>query len=193
MPRTVKPPDQRRQELLDIGINLFLNKGSAGVSIQSVIKQADVATGLFYYYFKSKETFLEEAITSYVSSLSNHLTKVLTQDDDNALTSMKMALSKFSAHFEEVFPIMNDEVIDSPEFHIVMHGLLQRLNPAIEELIFKGVSQGIFHVVSAAVTANFILNGLVGVLHADKSNLTDEETAQEIERIVLSALGVDKP
>ena len=191
MPRTVKSPDERRQELLDIGINLFLNKGSAGVSIQSVIKQADVATGLFYYYFKSKEAFLEEAITCYVSSLSDHLIEALTQYD-NALTSMKKALSKFSAHFEEVLPLMHDEVIDTPEFHIVMHSLLQRLNPALVQLIIKGTSQGVFHVVSPAVTASFILNGLMGILHADKSNLTDEETGQEIERMVLSALGVDK-
>jgi len=193
MPRTVKPPDERRQELLDIGINLFLNKGSAGVSIQSVIKQADVATGLFYYYFKSKEVFLEEAITNYVSRLSDHLIEVLTQNDDNALMSIKKALSKFSAHFEEVFPIMHDEVIDSPEFHIVMHSLLQRLNPAIKELIIKGNAQGVFHVVSPAVTASFVLNGLVGVFHADKNNLTDKESEQEIERMVLSVLGVDKP
>lgn len=193
MPRIVKPPDERRQELLDIGINLFLIKGSAGVSIQSVIKQANVATGLFYYYFKSKEVFLEEAIKSYVFSLSDHLTEVLTGDDDNALTSIKMALSKFSAHFEEVFPIMHDEVIESPEFHIVMHGLIQRLNPAIEQLIIKGVSQGVFHVSSPALTASFILNGLIGVLHTKKSDLTDEETGQEVQRIVLSALGVDNP
>lgn len=193
MPRTVKPPDERRQELLDIGISLFLSKGSAGVSIQSVIKQADVATGLFYYYFKSKEVFLEEAIKSYVSGLSNHLIEVLAQDDDNALTSMKNALSKFSAHFKEVFPFMHDEMIESLEFHIVMHGLLQRLTPAIEQLIIKGISQGVFHVGSAAVTASFILNGLMGVLHTDKSNLSDEETGQGIERMVLSALGVDKP
>ena len=193
MSRTVKPPDERRQELLDIGINLFLNKGSAGVSIQSVIKQADVATGLFYYYFTSKEAFLEEAIASYVSSLSGHLIEVLRRDDDNALTSMKIALSKFSAHFEEVFPIMHDEVIDSPESHIVMHSLMRRLNPAIEELIIKGISQGVFYVASPSMTASFILNGLVGVLHADKSNLTDKETEQEIERIVLSALGVYTP
>jgi len=192
MPRTVKPPDERRQELLDIGINLFLNKGSAGVSIQNVIKQADVATGLFYYYFKSKEVFLEEAITNYVSRLSDHLIEVLTQNDDNALMSIKKALSKFSAYFEEVFPIMHDEVIDSPEFHIVMHSLLQRLNPAIKEVIIKGNSQGVFHVVSPAVTASFVLNGLVGVLHADKNSFTDKENEQEIERMVLSVLGVDK-
>lgn len=190
MPRTVKPPDERRQELLDIGIHLFLNKGSAGVSIQSVIQQANVATGLFYYYFKSKEAFLEEAVTSYVSSLSDHLIDGLTQDNDNALVSITIALSKFSAHFEEVFPVMHDEMIDTPQFHTVLHGLVRRLHPTIEELIVKGTSQGIFHVGSPAVTASFILDGLEGALHADKSGLTKEEIGQEMERLVLSALGV---
>ena len=60
MARTVKKPDIRRQELLDIGIKLFFEVGEKGISIQQVVKQADVAIGLFYYYFKSKEEFLDE-------------------------------------------------------------------------------------------------------------------------------------
>lgn len=55
MSRIVKKPDIRRQELLDIGIKLFFEAGGKGVSIQEVVKQAEVATGLFYYYFKSKD------------------------------------------------------------------------------------------------------------------------------------------
>ena len=62
MSRIVKKPDIRRQELLDIGIKLFFEAGGKGVSIQEVVKQAEVATGLFYYYFKSKDEFLDEAL-----------------------------------------------------------------------------------------------------------------------------------
>jgi len=192
MQRTVKQPDERRQELLNIGINLFLDKGSSGVSIQSVIRQADVATGLFYYYFKSKEAFLEEAVASYVSGISNHMIDVLTQDEGNALSGIKKALSEFSSHFGEMFPLVRDEMIDSPQFHTVIQSLLRRLFPALESLIAGGCSQGVFHVISPAVTANFILNGLAGVLHADKGDLSIEEIQREIERIALSALGVDR-
>ena len=61
MTRTVKKPDIRRQELLDIGVKLFFEAGKKEISIQEVVKQANVATGLFYYYFKSKNDFIDEA------------------------------------------------------------------------------------------------------------------------------------
>ncbi len=43
-----KKPDIRRQELLDIGVKLFFEAGEKEISIQEVVKQANVATGLFF-------------------------------------------------------------------------------------------------------------------------------------------------
>ena len=48
MTRTVMKPDIRRQELLDIGVKLFFEAGKKEISIQEVVKQANVATGLFF-------------------------------------------------------------------------------------------------------------------------------------------------
>ncbi|MDR2888559.1 MAG: TetR/AcrR family transcriptional regulator [Lachnospiraceae bacterium] len=191
MARTVKPPDERRQELLDIGIDLFLTEGSSGVSIQNVISRANVATGLFYYYFKSKDVFLEEAITSYVTSLTAHFSEILAQSDESALSCIKKVLHMFSAHVEETLPLMNDKVVNTPEFHMVMHGILEKLCPDIELLIEKGISDGDFHVASSKITAGFILNGLIGVLHFTGHILPAQNVQKEIERITLSSLGVE--
>ena len=38
MTRTVKKPDIRRQELLDIGVKLFFEAGEKEISIQEVVK-----------------------------------------------------------------------------------------------------------------------------------------------------------
>lgn len=53
MSRIVKDPEERKEELLQIGIHFFLQGGAKNVSIQNVVKEANVATGLFYYYFKT--------------------------------------------------------------------------------------------------------------------------------------------
>lgn len=66
MSRIVKQPDIRKQELLDIGAQLYFEAGEKGISIQQVVKQCGVATGLFYYYFKSKDAFLDEALNCYI-------------------------------------------------------------------------------------------------------------------------------
>ena len=64
--RISKRPEIRRQELLEIGIALYMESGVKGISVQQVVEKANVAIGLFYYYFKSKDDFLDEALNYYV-------------------------------------------------------------------------------------------------------------------------------
>ncbi|MBJ3793217.1 TetR/AcrR family transcriptional regulator, partial [Bacillus sp. OA1] len=67
MKRISKEPDIRRQELMDIGFELYIKNGIGGFSIKDVVNHAGVATGLFYYYFKSKENFVDELLNDFIA------------------------------------------------------------------------------------------------------------------------------
>jgi AcrR family transcriptional regulator len=56
-PRT-KPAAQRRRDLLDAGLAVFLEKGVAGSTLDHVTQRAGVAKGTFYLHFDSKEHLL---------------------------------------------------------------------------------------------------------------------------------------
>ena len=56
-PRT-KPPEVRREELMDAAERIFLSKGIAGTSVDEIVAAADVAKGTFYIHFESKEKLL---------------------------------------------------------------------------------------------------------------------------------------
>lgn len=56
-PRT-KPPEVRRDELMDAAEALFLEKGYAATSVSEIVEKADVAKGTFYLYFKTKDDAL---------------------------------------------------------------------------------------------------------------------------------------
>ena len=53
-PRT-KPPEERRDELMNAAQRLFLAQGVGPTTIQQITAGAAVAKGTFYLYFKSKE------------------------------------------------------------------------------------------------------------------------------------------
>jgi AcrR family transcriptional regulator len=53
-PRT-KPPEERRNELMDAAQGLFLKQGVGATTIEQITAEADVAKGTFYLYFASKE------------------------------------------------------------------------------------------------------------------------------------------
>ena len=56
-PRT-KSPETRRQDLLDAGEKVFLEKGVAGATVEDITSCAGVAKGTFYLYFASKDDLL---------------------------------------------------------------------------------------------------------------------------------------
>jgi AcrR family transcriptional regulator len=56
-PRT-KPPEERRDELMNAALRLFLKHGVAPTTIEQITSGADVAKGTFYLYFSSKEDLL---------------------------------------------------------------------------------------------------------------------------------------
>jgi AcrR family transcriptional regulator len=50
--------EMRRNQLLDIGLALFAERGFENVSIKDVATQAEVSSGLIYHYFRSKDELL---------------------------------------------------------------------------------------------------------------------------------------
>jgi AcrR family transcriptional regulator len=56
-PRT-KPPEERRDELMNSAQHLFLKSGVGPTTIEQITSGAKVAKGTFYLYFSSKEAVL---------------------------------------------------------------------------------------------------------------------------------------
>ena len=58
----MKKGEKRKQELLKIAYQLFVEKGYENTSIDEIIATAGIAKGTYYYYFPSKEGTLEAVI-----------------------------------------------------------------------------------------------------------------------------------
>lgn len=50
-----KESNERKEQLLQVGLNLFATKGYHATKVSDVVREASVAQGTFYWYFKSKE------------------------------------------------------------------------------------------------------------------------------------------
>jgi AcrR family transcriptional regulator len=50
--------DMRRNQLLDIALALFAERGVENVSVKDLADEADVTPGLLYHYFRSKDELL---------------------------------------------------------------------------------------------------------------------------------------
>jgi TetR/AcrR family transcriptional regulator, cholesterol catabolism regulator len=57
--------ETRRSQLLDIALNLFAERGVENVSMKDLAREANVAQGLIYHYFQSKDDLLVAVFQRY--------------------------------------------------------------------------------------------------------------------------------
>ena len=57
--------EERRNEFVDAAEKLFRENGIVDTTISAIVKEMDVAKGLFYYYFKSKDDVIDAISEKY--------------------------------------------------------------------------------------------------------------------------------
>ncbi len=59
--------EQRREEILSAGLDLFIRKGFTGTKIKDIADRVGMSVGLMFHYYESKEALYEELIRYGVS------------------------------------------------------------------------------------------------------------------------------
>ena len=75
--RISKEPAERKQEIIDTAMRLFYEKGYEKTSISDIAKEMNVAQGLFYRYFPSKEVLFDTAVEQYAQLQADQMTAFL--------------------------------------------------------------------------------------------------------------------
>lgn len=182
MARIVKQPDIRREELLNIGVRLYFDAGEKGISIQQVVKQADVATGLFYYYFKSKDDFLDEALNYYIDENISLFEVILENDTLTAYEKLDEVLNAYSQYAHKMIPLRSNKAFHTERHYALTEKLIARLHSKVSKLLMQGLSENVFEIGDVDITAGFILSGLSSVF--DVKTDISKDSISELKRIV---------
>lgn len=92
MAREVKEYHVRKNELLDIALELFLLKGYNATSVEDIIKGAKIAKGTFYHYFKSKKELLDALVNRVVENGRAVYKSILESTEINSIEKILMAV-----------------------------------------------------------------------------------------------------
>ena len=68
-PRTRLTPDQRRTQLLDLGVSLLATRSLDELTIDVLSEEAGISRGLLYHYFGNKHDFREAVVRRAVADL----------------------------------------------------------------------------------------------------------------------------
>ena len=69
--RVVKKPEERKAEMVAAASKLFAEQGFVRTSVAEIVSAVDVAKGLFYYYFTTKDDMVKAVVEGYCSYLGS--------------------------------------------------------------------------------------------------------------------------
>lgn len=188
MVRITKEADVRRQELLDIGFELYMQNGISGLNIKDIVSKANVATGLFYYYFKSKEEFVEEAINNFLIKRMEGIKGTLNSSELTPVKKVQIALKEFWEYSEIMLPYKDNSIFYTEQHYALTNKLLEQMYPFVLNTIKEGVAENMFHVSDPSLVAGFVLYGLSSILNSEVE--ITPMTRKNIAEMVFNNLGV---
>ena len=161
MVRTVKKPQERRQEIVETARELFQKKSYESTTMQDIMNALGIAKGTIYHYFKSKEELLEAVVEDSVDAYIAGMEKVLNETEGNGLDKIH-ALIK-SGNVEEEQGKIFEQLHDPGNIGLHTRQLavtISRLAPLYASAIQQGCEEGIFQTKHPLECAEFLLAGI---------------------------------
>lgn len=179
MARISKPPEERRQEILDAAMRLFTEKGYEETSMADIARELGVVQGLCYRYFDSKRVLFRAAMDQYVKAccaaalpILNDRTRPLRQRLDQlaALTLETEAGARYRGFYHRP---------ENRALHLALNAeICAYLLPYVESAFRDACDRGELSLPYPALTARYLLYAQVGLLGEDEVPL-----AQRVELI----------
>lgn len=178
MARTVKNPDERKAELLDVALRLFVERGFDAVSMRDIARAADVTPGLAYHYFDSKQNLFGQALDAYADACAEGPVRVLDDPamDFSAKTDalMRIVLSEEHLPYHEFFHKAGNR-----SFHDQLSArMCDKIRPHLSAAISAEAARRGRSVRSPETLADFIGHGLINLL--SDPDVPDEHIAERV-------------
>ena len=80
--KEVKDTEERRNEFIDAAEKLFKQNGVVDTTVNAIVREMNVAKGLFYYYFKSKDDVIDAICEKYNTDFRDTIQKAMNPEND---------------------------------------------------------------------------------------------------------------
>ncbi len=181
-----KQDDTTRNILLATATRLFFENGYEKTSIRSIAKESNIGSGLFSYYFKTKENLVNEILNTSFSSLDIHLDLI----SNNAIEDLFIFLLLGEAE-------INKDIKKRNFFNEILRRDVLSFNPSnkILDLIYKICNENnIAYIKEDIYIYATSLRGVERILHQQshekKLNITYLKLNKILTQTILLPLGI---
>jgi AcrR family transcriptional regulator len=159
--RVTKAPEVRREELLDLALELCRTHGYEGMSVEQLTQAAGVAKGTFYHYFSSKADLQTQLVQRFGASLFDHLTAAAGRAEGTAAARLRVIMDAAAAYKTRHADVTQAAFLYRDENYALRHRLLaewrERARQVLLPVIADGVADGSMRVASAEGATDIVL------------------------------------
>lgn len=134
--RVVKKPEERKAEMIAAAARLFAHQGFVRTSVAEIVTAVDVAKGLFYYYFTTKDEMVKAVVEGYCAYLGSLAGEIAVgEGTGREKLSRLMALDAWNQCFTA--PLVEDLCLPQ---HAALYTdmcdrLLAHMGPSLETMV----------------------------------------------------------
>ena len=194
MPRAVKEPLTRRNEILDVTQRFIYTLGYEKMTIQNIIDELKISKGAFYHYFDSKQALLEALIERIEDEVLLIIQPIVDDASLSGLEKMNKVYSTavrwkteqidFMMALLQVW-YMDDNALVREK---TTSGMLRRVSPMVAQVLRQGCAEGTFSTPFPDQVGVVVLSIVIsqGDKFAELLKRFDPETSDiaEVEKII---------
>ena len=176
--RVVKKPEERKAEMVAAASRLFAQQGFVRTSVAEIVSAVDVAKGLFYYYFTTKDDMVKAVVEGYCSYLGAETQKIadLPIPAQEKITRL-MQLDTWQQCFTQ--PMLADLCLPQ---HAALYSdmcdrVVDHMRPAVEKIVKQAMDErGLDSAQASRITGV----GMYGVLMMARRGEMDMKSVAEM-------------
>lgn len=182
--RNTKPKQERQKEIIDAALQLFLEKGYEKTSIKDITEKMNIATGLFHYYFSSKEDVLIKCAYLNSQLITEELQlETFFEGKGNAVEKINLLMSQVLRNISEKNNIIKDGVKINQSLLLdrITYITLDIIIKKLVEFIKEGNEEKIFDCCYPQETAEILVYGFERMFRnqKEKDNSLKDTTLDE--------------
>ena len=159
--RVAKPPEERRKDILDAAVAVFMRKGIADAKVEEITDLAEVSKGTFYLYFKTKDEAAAAAWQQHMNTFAE-VGEVILADTSRPLGERLVDAIESLARFALDHADVHRALYDAAGAEQVKSAANERLIPMIGSAVRSGVETGELDCPHPEMMARALYHGFCG-------------------------------
>ncbi len=184
MARKPKYPGGTKNKIVESATELFFENGYDGTSIRSIVKNVDCEVGLFYYYYRSKDSLFTDVIENFLEPYKKDFAKFVDWAKDNPSDG----LYHFFNEFKSIVKVFREKYVAKMHRTIrwaIRDHVLTAIEPYVEEIVQIAIASGAKPAMDVKSTAVFLSHGVGSLVIREDENVVESMSDDVIKAIDL--------